>query len=481
MELDNLSILQAVFESTTDGLLIVSDEGQVIRYNTRFHQLWRIPQEIMETKDDSKLIGHILEQISHPESFLSKVQELYQDPDAISDDLVNFKDGRLFERFSRPLKVNEASVGRVWSFRDITEDKRRQEVFAAITNLSPDIISIVDKNGHLVFISSATKRIHGYEVDELLGSNTLCRIHESDRDLYQEALQKLSLEPGSSMTVQYRYRNKDNSYSWMESTAVSQHHNPQIQGVVSISRLIEKHKQLEEDLGTALRQRDDFMSIASHELKTPITSIKLQLQMLQRAKKSLLPKAQASSRSEDLDGLIDQVHGLQRLIDDLLSVSRIRTGKLSFEPEVENLTSIVVTTVDRFRELFIQASCPLELSLAKDVKVLCDRNRIEQVLINLITNATKYAPNTLVKFELKEENGFAVLSVKDHGAGIPLEKQESIFTLFTRASVSEYVTGLGIGLYISKSIVEGHGGIITVESIPKEGSTFSVRLPLQNK
>lgn len=478
MELDSLSMLKAVFESTADGFLIVDNDGKVIDYNSRFTSMWKIPSDVLKTHDDARLIGCILDQLICPEKFISKVQELYQDPDAVSHDAIEFLDGRFFERFSRPLKVGDKTMGRVWSFRDMTEHKKNQEFFSAITYLSPDIVSLIDESGKLVFNSPSAERIHGYSADELLGRNTFELIHKDDQQAVSDAMAHLLAIPGSVNSVQYRYQNKDGSWSWMEASASNQIQNPLIRGLVTISREIGKRKKMEEELNRALRERDEFISIASHELKTPITSILLQIQMLRRYKKSLQGGTEIKSRYENMEGLENQVISLQRLVDDLLSVSRIRTGKLSLKFEVEDFSTLIHTTLDQFIEIFHEAGCTLKVTVNEGINISCDKIRMAQVLFNLMTNAAKYAPGTLININLEKKLDHVEFSIHDHGPGIPKDKKDFIFGLFERGNSQNYVTGLGIGLYISRSIVEGHNGTILIESEPNQGATFIVRLPL---
>lgn len=478
MNLDNISILKAVFESTADGLLIVGNDGKVIEYNHRFAEVWKIPASVLETQDDEKLLSFILNQLIHPEKFIAKVKELYQDPEAISNDTVEFLDGRFFERYSRPLKVGQITMGRVWSFRDVTDYKKSQEFFSAIAHLSPDIVSLIDETGKLLFNSKAAERIHGYAPDELIGKNTLSLIHDEDQNKVSEAMAKVLSVPGSIQTVEYRYRNKDGSWSWMEAAACNQIHNPLIRGLVTISREIGNRKKLENDLTRTVKERDEFISIASHELKTPITSILLQLQMLQRYKKMKTPATTDTKRFENLDGLVDQVQSMQRLIDDLLSISRIRTGKLSMEFEEHNFSDLLLTTIERFKGVFEEANCSLDVKIEEDIFITCDKIRISQVLFNLMTNAAKYAPGTLIKIALTKQDSSVSFSIRDHGNGIPEDQKEFIFGLFERASENNCVTGLGIGLFISRNIVEGHKGTIYVQSEHGKGAEFIFKLPL---
>jgi two-component system, sensor histidine kinase and response regulator len=469
------SLLRAVFESTFDGLLVVDLEGKVLKFNRRFAELWKIPDDILATHNDEKLLSFILGQLSEPELFMNKVRELYEDPNALSNDYIRFRDGRIFERFSRPLISGDKSTGRVWIYRDITEHRKSQEVFAAITDLSPDIISIIDAQGRLVFNSQASERIHGYQRNELLGKNTMDLIHPEDQENVAQVMQELFTTPGSIASAQYRYLNKDGSYAWMEATAVNQIENNLINGLVSISREISKHKKLENDLSHALRLRDEFVSIASHELKSPVASMKLQLQMLLR-NGGINPPSEPSKKFHDLNGLLDQVNSLQRLIEDLLSVSKIRMGKMDVDLQPENLSEVTKTLVERFQKLFDEVYCTLSVDVQPDLWVKMDRLRIEQVLINLMSNAIKYAPGSLIRIQLENLGSLVRFRIQDEGPGIPQEKHDAIFNLFERANGFNHISGLGIGLFVCKSIVEQHHGKIFLE-LPAIGSSFVLDLP----
>lgn len=479
MSLDSLSLLHAVFESTVDGILIVDGEGKVIQSNRRFQELWKIPDSIVQTRDDQKLLNFILDQLLDPPKFISRVQSLYRNDEAFSDDTVEFKDGRIFDRHSRPLKSGGVTVGRLWRFRDITTEKKSLEMFSAIAELSPDIISILSPGGELIYNSPASVRIHGYSPEEMIGKNTFEFIHPDDQSQCAFAMEALRSDPSKIATVQYRYRNKNGHYDWMEATASNQIANPFINGFVVISREIGERKKLEHELNDALKTKDDFISIITHELKTPVTSIKLQLQILQRSGKTLHSGAD-STRSENFPALISQVNSLDRLIDDLLQVSRIRNGKLNFEMKEENLGRLFKESEEYLRNLLSSAGCRLDTDIDGEVIVLCDKLRIEQVVLNLISNIVKYAPGKPVKIKLKAEDGMAKISVTDNGPGIPEEKQSEIFNLFSRGADAHHAGGLGVGLFISKSILDHHKGTIDVKSSAGKGSEFVIRLPLHS-
>src|SRR5213083_3230406 len=133
---ETLSLLNASFESTADGILVVDLAGRIVSCNRTFAELWRIPDSILEAKDHAQTIAFVLEQLADPQGFLSKVRDLYARPDASSFDVLTFKDGRIFERFSQPQRIAGKSVGRVWSFRDVTESKRAEQIQLATYRIS---------------------------------------------------------------------------------------------------------------------------------------------------------------------------------------------------------------------------------------------------------------------------------------------------------------------------------------------------------
>ncbi len=227
----------------------------------------------------------------------------------------------------------------------------------------------------------------------------------------------------------------------------------------------------------AIRARDEFLAIASHELKTPLTPLQLQLDTLHRA----LEKA--GVQDERLDDMLErasrQTVRLIRLVGSLLDVSRITAGRLAIEPEEFDLSEMVRETVERFGAEAGKAGCTLEFRAGPPLVGRWDRTRLEQVVSNFLSNAIKYGAGRTVEIDVRESDGTVRLTVIDHGIGIENEALSRIFDRFGRAASLRQYGGLGLGLYIARRIVEGHGGSILARSQLGMGSTFIAVLPRQ--
>jgi signal transduction histidine kinase len=228
----------------------------------------------------------------------------------------------------------------------------------------------------------------------------------------------------------------------------------------------------------ATRVRDEFISVASHELKTPLTSLKLQTQLNQRLITRSDPNAFQPTRVKKLVETTDnQVNRLVRLVDDMLDVSRMNTGKLSVTKTEVNLSRLVKEVIDRTMTQLISAGCTIAYELDPKAVGDWDSDRIEQVVGNLLSNAIRYAAGKPVRIKTTVANHLSQLIVEDEGMGIAPSDQKKIFNRFERAVTHSDINGLGLGLYICQQIVEAHGGTITVASEVGKGSTFTVTLP----
>ncbi len=227
----------------------------------------------------------------------------------------------------------------------------------------------------------------------------------------------------------------------------------------------------------AVRVREEFLQVASHELKTPLTPLSLKLQMLARAAESL-PRERFPRLSGDLDMMRQQVQRLSSLMDELLDISRINAGRFSLTLEVVDLCALVRDAAARFEPEALRLGGRLRVDVPEPLVGVWDRQRLEQVLTNLLSNALKYGGGRPVLARVWSEGRLACISVRDEGIGIAPEALSRIFEKFERAVSERHYGGLGLGLYITRQIVEALGGTIRVESAPHQGSTFTVKLPL---
>ncbi len=312
--------------------------------------------------------------------------------------------------------------------------------------------------------------------DEL--NNFLSGVFPDDREKVKEALHHSQIS--GKVNMEFRIT-KGESLNWITVSGKVEYDAFGIpMRILGTSNDITDKKKSEEALHEALFYRDEFLSIASHELKTPLTSLKLQSQLFKR---SVAKNDQMAYSHERIDRLADevdrQVKRLTRLVDDMLDISRIRSGKLSIQPEKVNLALLASEVLERNRSMFEDNNrIAPALKRCDPCEVLCDRFRIEQVMGNLLNNAYRYGRGRPVSVEIITKGDAAHVAIIDQGIGIDGQDKEKIFTRFRRAVPASEVSGLGLGLYIAKQIVEAHGGAIRVESELNIGSTFTVELPL---
>ena len=243
--------------------------------------------------------------------------------------------------------------------------------------------------------------------------------------------------------------------------------------------LLKKLQATQSELEHAVRMRDDFMSIVSHEVRTPLNGLILETQL----RKLHLARDNADAFTLDkMRAMVDrderQIQSLIRLIEDMLDVSRIRTGKLSIRPVQFDLAQLVRNLVDSFAPQVMAADCSISLRADEPVVGTWDEFRIEQVISNLLSNALRYGGKGPVEVAVYAHKGLARVEVRDHGIGISKENQLRIFQQFERVSATHVVAGLGLGLFISEQIVAAHGGSISVDSALGEGALFRVSLPI---
>ncbi len=232
------------------------------------------------------------------------------------------------------------------------------------------------------------------------------------------------------------------------------------------------------ELERSVRMRDDFMSMVAHELRTPLNTLYLEMQLrvlqLDRDNMAAFSKAELRkmvTRDER------QIQSMIRLINDMVDVSRMRSGKLSLRPGDSELAALLTRIVADMANRIESAGSTVELDVPAPVAGCWDEYRVEQIIINLLTNALRYGGSKPVRVSLRARDGYAEVVVRDQGAGIAHADQQRIFAPFERAGSNEVRDGLGLGLYIARQLAESHGGQLDVESEPGHGAAFRLILP----
>lgn len=251
---------------------------------------------------------------------------------------------------------------------------------------------------------------------------------------------------------------------------------PLIEELARRAALAVDNARLYREAQEAVRLRDEFLSIASHELKTPLTTIVLHITAILRGLRK--PDAPALDKLAARLSIVDQhIHRLTALIEELLDVARATSGRLKIDRTETDLSAVVRDAAQRLRPNFAAAGSELVVEVSGPERGMWDPARLDQVITNLLTNALKYGAGKPVTVALKREDNRVLIVVEDHGIGIASADQRRIFERFARAVPAQNYGGLGLGLWISKELVEAMGGSIVVESEPGRGSRFTVALP----
>jgi PAS domain S-box-containing protein len=361
------------------------------------------------------------------------------------------------------------------TIRDITNEKYSQreleeseEKFRLLADSMPQLVWTANEKGLIDYFNKSVFDYSGLSAEECANDGWVQIVHPDDQDENVKRW-KNSIATGQDFLLEHRFRRYDGEYRWQLTRAVAQKDaNGNIQMWVGSSTDIQQIKEQEE-------QKDYFISVASHELKTPITSIKGYVQLLKRNYGATEDKFLKNS----LNVIDKQIITLTTLISDLLDLSKIKTGFLFLKKAPFAINELAQETIDEVGH--INPNCSILFSRGADTLVNADRDRIGQVLINLLTNAVKYSPNSrLVKVVSAIQDGKITVSVEDSGIGISKANQERIFERFFRVEGNNENTfsGFGIGLFIASEIIQRHGGEIGVKSEPGKGSTFYFSLPV---
>ncbi len=488
---ESLSVLHATLESTADGILVVDGAGKVINFNEKFRAMWDLPPVLLAKGDDNTLLAHVLDRLKDSQRFLDKVHQLYAAPDAESHDLVEFKDGRVFERDSQPQRIGGKSVGRVWSFRDITDRKRAEEAlresnerFQLVARATNDAVWDWDVTTNTVWWNQGLQTLFGYQPEQMdLGIEAwTSRLHPEDRERVLADFQTVIHFGQYFWTGEYRFRRASGEYAYIFDRAClirDAEHRPLrvVDAMVDITerkRAEEELKRAKETAEAASQAKSQFLANVSHEIRTPMNAI------LGMTRLALDTKLTAEQRSL-LTTVKDSAEILLTIINDILDFSKIEAGKMELEPISFNLRTSLEDTVAalglRAHEKGLELACFIEGNVPE--MIVGDPYRLRQVVTNLLANAIKFTESGEVVLRVGAESKSADsvrlhFAVTDTGIGIPESKQRLIFEAFTQAdnSTTRNYGGTGLGLTISSQLIGLMGGSIWVESKVGLGSTF---------
>lgn len=322
------------------------------------------------------------------------------------------------------------------------------------------------------------------KAEEFNGQRSLLqkKVHPDDVEKMRLAIDR-AIKNRCIYELEYRIILKNENLRWVKSRGRCTY-SPQSDEPVRFSGVvfdITETKDKEIALEAALRERERFLTVASHELKTPVTCLQLQLQVMESVLKEQQKGVLSSERLESgLKKQKEQISRLARIIDNIFHQSEVSDGSFYLRKESFDLIPMLSEVTERFK--VSKSLAPDEISLVKrkdSIKGTWDRSRLEQVIINLLSNAHKYGNQRPIIIEVGEESDQAFIKLRDEGQGIKPEEHQKIFEKFGHSSINNEMTGLGLGLFLSKNIVLSHGGKILLNSEPGKGSEFTVILPVR--
>ena len=544
----SFSLLRATLESTADGILVVDLDGKILNFNQKMTDMWEIPAEIFASGDDQRAIGAALEKLVHPDDFMSKVMELYRHPEEASYDVLELKDGRIFERYSQPQRIDDVAVGRVWSFRDVTARKHAEQhgnalareqaaraeaensekraallaeasrvlsasfdyqtTLAALVRLAVpaladycalDIVSADDSfervgEAHVDPAKSALiRQVARFPRSALTANHPLIRVVTTGvpvleavitpafiRASFAEPEQRRTveaLEPRSLICVPLVNSGKPlGALTLVTSASGRKYEIADLSLAADLARraaIVVEHARLFHEAQQATRARDDVLAVVAHDLRNPLNTVTMAISLM--LENTPVENVQERRQVEIVRRAADRMN---RMIQDLLDVKRMESGRLGIDAQPESPASLVNDTIEMLRPIATGSTVALESDVSEDLlPVLADSARIQQVLSNLVGNAVKFTPRDgRVVVCAEPIDGGVRFGVKDTGPGIPPDQLPHIFGQFWQAMPSDR-RGIGLGLAIAKGIVEAHGGMIWVESQVGSGSNFYFTLP----
>jgi len=490
-------LLQASLEATGDGILVVDHDGRIILSNQRFADMWRVPQSMIQDKDDIKLREFVMSQVVDPEAYLEKINVLYGKREE-STDIIAFKDGRIFERYSAPLLISGQFIGRVWSFRDITayrEAQRRlersQQKYRDLVENAGSIILRWDTGGVITFINDYGRRLLGFSEEDLVGRSVIGTI-VPDRDSSGRDLVAM-IEGITNNPDEYTYNENENITKDGRSIWVSWSNKPvyneagQLVGILSIGNDITERKKLEQQLFQAQKMEavGQLAGGIAHDFNNMLMVINGYCELL------LDDMDETNHLRRDIQQIKITTSRAAALTRQLLAFGRRQV----VQPKVVDLNKLLYNSQEMIERL-VGPGVDLKLRMrGNSLYVYADPVQIEQVILNLAANARDAMPEggelIIETRRTRIENpdsgerymvpmgNYVLCSVRDTGIGMSAETLEHVFEPFFTTKVPGKGTGLGLSTVYG--IVKQNDGFIFAESEPGSGSSFTMYFPRVNE
>jgi PAS domain S-box-containing protein len=502
-----LALLRATLEATADGILATDSEGRITSWNTKFVAMWGMPPELIALRDVQKVRAFIAQQLKDSERYLARIAEIEASKQK-SFDLLELPDERLIERYSDVILVEESVVGRVWNFRDVTQRHESDLIprrLAAIVESSDDAIIGKDLNGIITSWNQGAERIFGYSAEEMIGTSIMRLIPPERQGEEEEILSCLKRGERFEHFETVRIAKEGRQLHVSLSISPIKDANGRVVGVSKIARDITDRKLSEEALREAQKVakaanadrkrlleseraarseaeranhiKDEFLATLSHELRTPLNA------MLGWAAALRAGHSSTEELEQGLETIERNARVQGQIIEDLLDMSRIISGKLRLDVQRLDLPAVLAEAIDTVRASASAKGVRLQAIVDPlNAPVTGDPNRLQQVFWNLLSNAIKFTPKGgRVQVLLERVDSHVEVSIIDTGEGISPEFLPYIFNRFQQAdaSTTRRYGGLGLGLAIVKQLVELHGGSVRVKSSGiGKGATFIVSLPV---
>lgn len=462
----NSSVLKKILSASSDPVLITDKKVRIVYVNQAWKRLTRYTLKEVVGKNPN-----ILKTDKTPKRVYKEMwQALRSGKSYTTEELINRrKDNLEYQIYSTifPIMQDHTPLFYVQVEHDITERKKHEETqyrYELLFNSSNDAVIVLSPDEIIQEWNPAAVRLYGYQANEAAGS-PLSILIPPERRNEDKKFKEQALKAGTSHFETEHLTKSSRTVKVSLTISPIWGHQKRLLGYSVFARDITKQKELEE-------LKKEFLSMAAHELRTPVTTLKLLSQM------HLLKYQRFGAEKIELHELklIDkELDRLNRLISDILDDRRIESGKLNLRLEIFDINSLAADAVEETKPALNGHT--LKFIPTDKIEVMGDSQRTKQVLVNLLTNAAKYSkPNTTITVAIKRRSSAALVSVKDQGRGIPKSKLKLIFDRFYQ--VKEHSSsGFGLGLYISKQIVEAQRGKIWLKSKVNEGSIFYFTIP----